>query len=120
MLENISFIASVISALSALTTSLRAIGVSGEIRRSERAEKINTGCRIDSRQTEQTPKQRTSLRLHMAVTIIWYMLSFFFLIPFLMHKQTTAGNSGMIIWVSPYLLLLILILLIWKKVLRKD
>jgi len=116
MLENIALIASVISALAAVTTSFRAIGVSREYSRSDLEAALKTGCRTGSRSPNQPAPQRSSLRLHMLVTIIWYMLSIIFSIPLFIQKMESSRSVWLFIWISAFLLLTILISLIWKKV----
>lgn len=120
MLENIALIACIISALSAVTTSFRAIGVSRELSRSHSESALRTSCRISESNAKQHVPQRSSLRLHMAVTIIWYVLSIIFSIPFFVNKLESDRGMWMLIWISAYLLLIVLICLLWKKVLQKD
>jgi hypothetical protein len=120
MLENIALIASLISALAAVTTSFRAMGVSREYSRSGLAAALKTSCRIGSRSANQPVPQRSSLRLHLLVTVIWYMLSIIFSVPFFIQKMESDRGMWLFIWISVFLLLIILISLIWKKVLPKN
>jgi len=120
MLENIALIACVISALSAVTTSFRAIGVSKEFSRHQSEAALRTSCRIASQPAKQPVPQRISLRLHVSVTIIWYILSIIFSVPFFINKIKSDRGMWLFIWISAYLLLIILISFIWKKALRKN
>jgi len=117
MLENIALIASVISAIAAVTTSLRAVGVSREHTRGRISAAVRTGCRIGSSADNQPVPQRSNLRLHMLVAIIWYVLSIIFSVPFFILKMGAGRGIWLCIWISVFLLLIILISLIWKKVL---
>ncbi|MBI4683464.1 MAG: hypothetical protein HY757_10255 [Nitrospirae bacterium] len=120
MLENIALIASVISSVTAVTTSLRAVGVSREYSRSELEAALKTSCRIGSSADKQAFSHRSSLRLHMLVTIIWYVLSIIFSIPFFIDKMESDRSAWLFIWISAYLLLFILISFVWKKTLKKS
>lgn len=120
MLENIALIACVISGLSAVTTSFRAIGVSKEFSRHKSEAAIRTSCRIAGDPAKQPVPQRSSLRLHVSVTIIWYVLSFIFSVPFFMNKIESDKGMWLFIWISAYLLLIMLISLLWKKALQNH
>jgi len=120
MLENIALIACIISALAAVTTSFRAIGVSREFSRRESEAALRTSCRIAGHQAKQTVPQRSSLRLHVSVTIIWCALSITFSVPFFLSKIESNRGMWVFIWASTYLLLFVLISFIWKKALNKS
>ncbi|HBH62149.1 MAG TPA: hypothetical protein DDX85_10520 [Nitrospiraceae bacterium] len=120
MLENISLIACIISALSVITTSFRAIGVSREFSRHHSEDALRTSCRIEGHPAKQPVHQRSSLRLHVSVTIVWYVLSVICSIPFFINKIESHRDMWLFIWISAYLLLIILTSFIWKKALQKD
>jgi len=120
MLENIALIACTISALSAVTTSFRALGASKEFSRRQSDSVLRTSCRIAGHTAQKPLPQRSNLRLYMSVTIIWYALSVIFSVPYVMNKTGSERSMWLFIWISGYLLLAILIALIWKKVLKKP
>lgn len=107
------------SALSSVTTSFRAIGASREFSRLRSESVLRTSCRIASPPAKQPVPQRSSLRLHVSVTIIWYVLSIIFSIPFFNRLESDRG-MWLFIWISAYLLLIIFIGYIWKKALQKN
>jgi hypothetical protein len=120
MLENIALIASIISALTAVTTSLRAVGVSQEYSRCEMEEKLKNSCRIGSRGVNRPATQLSSLRLHLAVTAVWYFLAIIFSVPFFIQKIQSASSIWLIFWLLSFLLLVVVICLIWKKAMKKS
>jgi lysylphosphatidylglycerol synthetase-like protein (DUF2156 family) len=87
MLKNIALIASIISALTAVTTSLRALGRS----------------RIGN------------LSTYLIVTIIWYGLSILFVLPLLIQKLQKK-DEWLIPWILPYVILGIILWFIWQKI----
>lgn len=98
MLKNISLIASVISALTAVTTSLRALGRSRE---------------------EDFPAGPAALRLkalmlHILVTVIWFGLSIIFAVPLIMERLV---NALLLPLIAPFILVIIICCLIWWKAL---
>ncbi len=116
MLENISFIASVICALSAVTTSFRAVGVSREYSNHDTGQDMSAASRIGEYRHDVPPSQRSSLKLHFIVTLIWFSLSVIFIVPVVMQKW--AGGS--LIWLTviglSYIFLILLLIALWKKV----
>jgi len=118
MLENISLIASVICALTAITTSLRAIGTAREYSRHTSESKLKSGCRIGNYHADAPPSQRSSLKLHFIVTIIWITLSIIFIYPVFINKWGDGDNSQLAIFITPYLILAVIIVFIWRKVLQ--
>jgi hypothetical protein len=119
MLEHIALIASVISAITAITTSLRALGVSRESSRTELEEQLHTASRIGHRGDSHPSSQRSSLRLHMVVTVVWFILSVLCSLPFTMDKMEGTGQGWLVLWGLSYFLLILIIFIIWRKVLRK-
>lgn len=120
MLENIALIASTISALTAITTTLRALGVSQEYSRCEMEKKLENSCRIGSCDVTKPATQRSNLRLHLAVTAVWYFLAIIFSVPFFIQKIHSASSIWMILWFSSFLVLAVILCLIWKKAMRKS
>ena len=117
MLENIALIASVISALTAVTTSLRAVGKSREYARYEMLSKIKSGCRTG---TGQPLKKGRGLLIHFIVTVIWFVLSIVFVIPFIIHGLQSNKGTWLFPRILPFLLLLILLCFIWRKILLQK
>ena len=103
MLKNISLIASVISALTAVTTSFRALGRSRE---------------------DDFPKSPTVLRLkaltlHLLVTVIWFGLSIIFIVPLIRERLATAPDTSFLPFISPLAIVVIICSLIWWKALSQ-
>ena len=98
MLKNISLIASVISALTAITTSLRALGKSREDSRS--------GTVVSN----QAAGRFKGLSVHLFVTFTWFGLSIIFAVPFI--KDTSFLSL-----IAPFALVIIICCLIWWKAL---
>ena len=117
MLKNIALIASGISALTAVTTSLRALGKSRENLRYETESSLKTGCRIGSGKTVQPATKQNSLLIHFIVTVIWLVLSIIFAFSSLDQIWENGLDIRMFLWVSPFIVLVITLLLIWRKVL---
>ena len=120
ILENISLIASVISAVTAITTSLRALGKSRENECREIKSKISTGCRVGDFQRVKKPVQTNSLIIHLISTIIWFVLSAVFAMPLFSRKWAEGLDTGPILLALPFLLLLAVIILIWQKALHRN
>ncbi|HDH05606.1 MAG TPA: hypothetical protein ENH01_07830 [Nitrospirae bacterium] len=116
MLESIALIASVISALTAVTTSLRAVGKSREYARYEALSKIKTGCRTGNCKAGRPPEKGGSLRLHFIVTVIWFVLSIVFVIPLIIHGLQSNKGIWLFFRILPFLLLAILLWFIWRKI----
>ncbi len=121
MLENIALIASVISAVTAVTTSLRAVGKSREYASYEALSKIKSGCRTGSCKAIQPLKKSRGLLLHFIVTVIWFVLSIVFVVPLIIHGLQSNKGIWLFFWILPFLLLVILLWFIWRKIiLRKN
>jgi hypothetical protein len=112
MLENIALIASAVSGLTALTTSFRAIGVSREYSRTERESQVKSSCRVGCTKPPPPASQRSSLKLHLFVTVIWYILSVIFALPLLTGQET---RSGLIVWLLPFDHLAAVLIMIWHQ-----
>ena len=101
MLTNISLIASVISALTAITTSFRALGRSRE---------------------EDFPSGPDSLKLkdlmiHILVTIVWLGLSIVFAIPLIKERLSSSPDISLLPLIIPFAMVLLVCCLIWRKAL---
>jgi membrane protein insertase Oxa1/YidC/SpoIIIJ len=118
MLENISLIASIICGLTAITTSLRAVGTAREYSRNEAASNLKTGCRIGGHTSDTPPTQRSSLKLHLIVTVIWFILSIIFMVPVVMQQWSSDDKIWFSLIILSYLVLLIMVVLIWRMVKR--
>jgi len=118
ILENISLIASAISAVTAITTSLRALGKSRENEGREIRSKISTGCRVGDLQRAKKTVQTNSLLIHLISTIIWFVLSAIFATPLFIRKWAAGPDTGPILLAAPFLLLAAVIILVWRNVLH--
>jgi hypothetical protein len=100
MIENIALIASGISALTALTTSLRALGRKRENSR------------------DGTGQLRRTLRFYLMVTVIWVFLSIVFVTPVLYTKWMHEQHAGFFLMVSPFFVFIVFLVVFWKRVLN--
>ncbi len=116
MLENISFIASVISAITALTTSIRALGKAHENATYDLKSRISTGCRLSNSGTSHSFGRSDNLLTYVVSTIIWLALSIIFALPLLSTKLTDEFDSGMVVFLIPFIMLIVSISFIWKKI----
>jgi len=116
MLENISLIASVICGITAITSSLRAVGASREFSRNEAASRIKAGCRIGTFISSSSVSQRSNIKLHIFVTSVWYTLSVIFILPFLAQYWMGELDSRFFLFALPFILLAAIILFIWTRV----
>lgn len=98
MLKTIALIASGVSALTAVTTSIRALGKSREY--------------TDREDT----KLRRALLLYGVVTVIWFALSIIFALPLLIRDITGISAAGIFYRALPFLSLFIILLGIWVRV----
>ncbi len=117
MLENIALIASIISALTALTTSLRAVGKSREFSRYE-MKTVKPVCRASNYYGKQPASEQKKLSQFILVTVIWYALSIIFAIPFYVKRWPDKIDIRLTLWFLPFLLLSIVIWIIWRKIAR--
>ncbi len=116
MLENISFIASVICALSAVTTSFRAVGVSREYSGHDTGPDMSAASRIGEYRHDVPPSQRSSLKLHFIVTLIWFSLSVIFMLPVVMQKWEEGSMPWLTVITLSYIFILLILMALWKKV----
>ena len=114
MLENIALIASVISAITAVTTSLRALGRSRENMTDHNVSKLKTSCRTGCFKSTGNTDRSSSLLIHLISTVIWFILAIIFAVP----AVTDYSAKGLFLLALPFLFLLMIILLIWRKALR--
>jgi Mn2+/Fe2+ NRAMP family transporter len=98
MIKTIAQIASVVSALAAVTTSLRALGKSREY--------FQQGHHVVHKK----------LSSYLAVTIVWFILSIIFIIPTLIHRWANERNILLFPWVFLFLLLSLVLWLIWRRI----
>jgi hypothetical protein len=98
MLKTIALIASGVSALSAVTTSLRALGKSREY-----ADRDNN-------------MRRRALSLYSLVTAIWFALSIIFALPLLVRDAAGISAVGITLRIVPFLSLFFILLGIWLRV----
>lgn len=100
MLGKISLIASIISALTAVTTSLRALGRSRE---------------YSGLEPHELQKKLSVFRLSI---IIWYVLAVVFAVPFLAGKWTEQKYAGLFLWILLFLVLWFILRIIWRRVIK--
>jgi ABC-type spermidine/putrescine transport system permease subunit I len=120
MLENIALIASVISTLTAVTTSLRALGKARENTRYDAESKIKTGLRIGNNNTKQQNVRHESLSTHLISTIIWLVLSIVFAAPLFIRRWSDGVDILLFIWLLPFMLLCAVLLFIWRTILQSQ
>ena len=118
MLKNISLIASVICGLTALTTSLRALGKSREEDRRDIQTKIKTSCRVGNFNKRQESTARGSLLIYLVVTIIWFLLSVVFISPYIYEFWIDNNTNAILLSLTPLLLLIIALMIIWQNIMR--
>jgi len=114
MLNKIALIASAVCGITAITTSLRALGKSREKARHENETNIRTGCRINDKHSLK-PLSGSSMLLYFAVTIIWFILALVFAMPLI----KTDSMAGLLQWIIPFLSLTFLLVFIWWKILKQ-
>jgi hypothetical protein len=120
MLEKIAVIASVICALTAVTTSLRALGKSREQSRYETVSKLVTSSRVYGYTAHRPETTRKNLFLHLAVTIIWFILSLVFSAPLLIQRWAREKDIMVFLWVLLFVCLGIILWFIWRRVLLRE
>jgi hypothetical protein len=118
VLKNISLIASVICGLTALTTSLRALGKSREDNRRDIQTSIETSCRVGNLNKRPENTAQGSLLIYLVVTMIWFLLSVVFISPYMYEFWIDGKITALILWLSPFLILTIALMIIWQKVKR--
>ena len=120
MLKNIALIASFISAVTAVTTSLRALGKSRENLRDEIVSKIKTGSRTGNLKTLHPSSEKDSLLIYLIVTAIWFILSVIFSLPLYVGRWENGIDVRFFLWTLPFVALIIVLCLIWRKVMHPD
>jgi hypothetical protein len=103
MIETMAQIASIISAISAVTISLRALGKSREYSRYELG-------------GSQSNALRKRLSLYPKVTIIWFILSIAFAAPVLIRRWASEKDVFLFVWIPFFLLLSFILWFIWWKI----
>lgn len=120
MLENIALIVSIISGLTAITTSLRAVGISREHSHYGLKSGLKTPPGMREYQFGHQASQSRSLRLYLLVTLIWFGLSVIFSIPYIIEKCGIGQEKIVLICFSPLLILLFLLCIIWLYIIRRK
>ena len=103
MLKNISLIASAISALTAITTSFRALGRSRE----------------DDFPNNTSGSRLKDLALHLFVTFVWFGLSIVFATPVIREFLSNTSDISLLQFISPFAIVVIICSLIWWKALSQ-
>jgi len=116
MLEKISLIASIISGITAITSSLRAVGASREFLRNKTVSNVKNSCRVGTLPLSSNVSQRSNLKLHIFVTAIWYFLSVIFVLPFYSQFWTGEIDARLLLLASPFIILMSIVLFIWARV----
>ncbi|MDO8281725.1 MAG: hypothetical protein Q7U10_03735 [Thermodesulfovibrionia bacterium] len=114
-MENISLIASIISALTALTTSLRGLGRFREESALD-IETLKSDARLSGIKAEPVQSSNRNFFIYRLSTFIWFMLSILFAIPTLLRYREESYSLGIMIWASSFILLAVVLLLIWRKI----
>ncbi len=112
LLDNIALIASAVSALTALTTSLRALGKSRENAR----DAMMAGGGAASR----TSGNKHGIGLYLSVTVIWLALSVVFAAPVLAESWTGVMDMRFFLRLLPFVLIVTLLCIIWWKILHPS
>ncbi|NOZ69589.1 MAG: hypothetical protein GXP46_10210 [Deferribacteres bacterium] len=107
LLDNIALIASAVSAVTAVTTSLRALGKSRENAR----DALRAGAQTSGKH---------GIPLYLAVTIVWLALSVVFAAPVLVEKWSGGVDMRFFLGLLPFVLLGVLLCIIWWKILRPS
>ncbi len=116
MFETIAIIASIISAVTAVTTSLRAMGKSCEYSRYE-LEALKSGSRLSDIEVNHLPIPKKQLSLYRVVTIVWFVLSVIFAAPLIVLKWESQEKMWLLMLeLLPFLLLGIVLLSIWRRI----
>jgi hypothetical protein len=97
-LETIPIIASIVSAVAAFSTTLRALGKSREFSMLSKRTKFRM------------------LFLYLVVAVIWYALSIIFIAPLCMKRWVNGQYMGLLPWVLVFLFLLIVLFLFWYRI----
>ena len=114
-MENISLIASIICALTAVTTALRGLARSREFPDHD-IETLASSARLPGIKSKQTFSSSHNLFIYRLSTIIWFVLAVVFAIPTLLRLMDEVDDIGILIWALSFGSLAIIILLIWRKV----
>jgi len=119
MLEKIAIVASFISAITAVSTSLRALGRSRELQREKLESSIKTSCRVSGHGPGIERSQSKNIFLHLIVTIIWIALSIVCTSPLWIPSGLAETETSLLPWISAYVILILTICVIWLQVFRQ-
>jgi hypothetical protein len=119
MIDQIAIVASVMSAITAVTTSLRALGKSRELQREELESRIKTSGRVSGRGPGIKIAQSKNIFLHLVVTIIWIALSIACISLLWIPAGLPRTETSLLPWISAYIILILIICLIWFQVFRQ-
>jgi hypothetical protein len=119
MIDQIAIVASVISAITAVTTSLRALGKSRGLQREELESLIKTSSRVSGHGSGIKRPQSKNIFLHLVVTIIWIALSIACTSPLWIPTGLPETETSLLPWISAYIILVLIICLIWFQVFRQ-
>ncbi|MBI4826661.1 MAG: hypothetical protein HY807_09640 [Nitrospirae bacterium] len=114
-MENISLIAAIISALTALTTSLRGLGRTREEAAPD-IEVLKSDARLSDIKSEHHSSSNRNFFIYRLSTFIWFMLSILFAIPTFIRYREESYRLGIMIWTSSFIALAAVLLFIWRKI----
>ncbi len=116
MVKTILLITSIISAVTAVSTSLRALGKSREYSRYE-IEALKSSARLSNVEINHLPLPKKQLSLYRVITIMWFVLSIVFAAPLIVLRWKGQKDIGvLLLGLLPFLLLGIVLRLIWRRI----
>jgi hypothetical protein len=114
-MEKISLIASIICAVTSLTTSLRGLARSREFTDHD-IEALASSARLPGIKTKQSFSSSHNPFIYRTSTLIWFLLAVAFAVPTLVRLLSEGDEIGILIWLLSFGLLAAVILLIWRRV----
>jgi hypothetical protein len=115
MIKKFSLIASIISAITAITTSIRGLARSREYPAHD-IEALKSSARLSGIRTEQGRPSNNIFFIYSLSTLIWFLLSIIFAIPIYIRFWSDKDPLGIFIWISSFIVLAVVLLTIWRKI----
>jgi len=114
--EKILLAGSIIAGITALTTSLRALGMSRREKLLQEIERLRTGSRLGN--IESRPGKRHNILFQpIASTAIWFIISVAAAIPVI---RASGESANIFLFISPFAILLLIVIIIWIKISRQK